>query len=163
MLFVLASQEIGHGRTKEALHGTSLGRHHSHPDPSRAKRGRGFQADETGTHHDGITCDTRGLLDPLAVGPRSQSKHEGTVDTRHVQVDGLRSGCQKKCSKRQRAAIAQFHKVRRDVDLCHGTADEEGDVQVLVVVEAESTPPALCRPDSPWKDWGDRTAPNDRR
>jgi hypothetical protein len=40
MLFVEASQEIGHRRTKEVPHGTSRGRHHRDLDSQRAKRGR---------------------------------------------------------------------------------------------------------------------------
>jgi hypothetical protein len=101
MLFVLASQEIGNPRTKEPFQRTSRWRDHSDLQPPRAKRGRGFQADETGPYHDRTACHACGGLDPLAVGPCSQGKHRRTIRARHVQAGRLRPGCQKQGSERK--------------------------------------------------------------
>ena len=127
MLFVLASQKIGNRRPEEALHGTNLRRHHSDLHRSRAKRGCGFQPDETGTHHYRMTCAARGFLDALAVSQASQRKHRRPIRARHVQWYRLRSGGQQQRCERQRVAVAKFDQAGSQIELCHWRVEQNGD------------------------------------
>ena len=138
-----------------------------HLDAARAQRGGDLEADEARAHDHGALRRRRPRDDRAAIGERAQRVHVRQVHARQRQPHRLGAGREQQPVVGELAAVAE-RRLRARRRRCRATVVFEPQVDALVGVEARRraaapSPPARCRPGSPWTGSADRPAARRRR